>query len=93
MSYTVDEILTALNKYEVRATYGAVAALLGIHQKNVGQALGNRRSYASWVVSKSTGMPSGYMKANLHKNLQASRTIIETPDELVALRDKASRES
>lgn len=88
MGYTVDTILDALNHYETRATYGSVAAVLGVHQKNVGKMLGNRRPYASWVVSKSTGMPSGYLKANLHKRLQSKVSVIETADELVRLLER-----
>jgi hypothetical protein len=85
MGYTIENILEALNKHQVRATYSAVAALLGVHQRRVSHLLGNRRPYASWVVAKSTGMPTGYLKANLHKELQSKPTIIEEPDELIAL--------
>jgi hypothetical protein len=85
MTYTVDDILDVLNEHKIRATYSAVAAILGVHQKRVGQLLGNRRPYASWVVAKNTGMPTGYLKANLHKELQTRPAIIETPDELIAL--------
>ena len=88
MGYTVDDILEALNKHQVRATYSAVAALLGVHQRRVSQLLGNRRPYASWVVAKSTGMPTGYLKANLHKELQSKPTTIEEPDRLIALLER-----
>jgi len=87
MSYTIDDILEALNKHQIRATYSAVAALLGVHQRRVSQLLGNRRPFASWVVAKSTGMPTGYLKANLHKELQSNPNVIGNPDDLLGLLD------
>ena len=48
MGYTIENILDTLNEHQVRATYSAVAALLGVHQRRVSQILGNRRPYASW---------------------------------------------
>ena len=78
-------ILATLNVQKVRATYGAVGELMGAHPKLVSQHLGTRRPEASWVVSKSTGMPTGYTDANCHRDLQSNPRIISTADELANL--------
>ena len=84
--YSVDQILDTLNAKKVRATYSVVASLLGTHPKSVaGQYLGNRRPYASWVVSKSTGMPTDYLPENCHPDLQCNSHVIEDPAELIGL--------
>ena len=81
----ITTILAALNDRKVRATYGAVGELMGIHPKLVSQHLGTSRPEASWVVSKSTGMPTGYLDANCHKDLQSNLQIISTAEELANL--------
>ena len=86
----IERILAALNDQKVRATYSAVGDLLGVHPKLVSQQLGNRRPEASWVVSKSTGMPTGYLDANCHKELQTNPRIIGTADELAELIERCS---
>jgi hypothetical protein len=78
-------ILAVLNDRKVRATYSAVGELMGVHPKLVRQHLGTRRPEASWVVSKSTGMPTGYLDANCHKDLQKNPHIIATVEELANL--------
>ena len=50
MNATAQAILDALNREKIRATYGAVADVLGIPAGSVGQILGMRRPEASWVV-------------------------------------------
>ena len=78
-------ILAALNAQKVRATYGAVGELMGINPRLVSQHLGTRRPEASWVVSKTTGMPTGYLDANCHEDLQSNRQVISTAQELANL--------
>ena len=48
------EILEFLNRHRVRATYGAVADLLGVLPRGVGAMLGEKRPEASWVVNAQT---------------------------------------
>ena len=87
--YDIDQVLDALNQHKIRATYSAVASLLGTHPKMLaGQYLGNRRPRASWVVSKATGMPTDYLPANCHAQLQRRSHIIEDPSELIELVEK-----
>lgn len=81
----IDVILSTLNKHKIRATYGAVAELRQTHARNVSQQLGTRRPEASWIVSKRTGLPTGYLEANCHEDLQSNPKIIDTADELELL--------
>ena len=49
------EILRFLNSKKVRASYGAVAGIVGGNAQSIGGRLGARRCEASWVVDTSTG--------------------------------------
>lgn len=81
---TVQDILDCLNATKTRATYGAVAAIIGGPALGVGQRLGRRRPEASWVVSSTSGLPSGYAPDEMHPDL-ANASLIRTGDELRAL--------
>ena len=81
-SIAIYQILDALNRHRIRATYGAVAELIGGLPLGVSQRLGERRRYASWVVAKRTGKPSGYRLDQIHPDIEATRRIITTGDEL-----------
>ena len=48
---TLDQILDCLERKRIRATYGAVGAVIGRPARGVGAALGKRRQRASWVVN------------------------------------------
>ena len=87
------QILDALNAARVRATYGAVAQVLGIHPLSVAKHLGVRRPEASWVVSARSGLPSGYAASERHDNLLDNSKIIRTGDELGRLLDIAGPKS
>ena len=77
-----DRILEALNKHRQRATYGALGDLIGLHALSVMQGLTKGPRY-SWVVSKQTGLPTGYAESEiapdlkLHANVLKSRTELE----------------
>jgi len=88
---TIDQILTALNKRRVRATYGAVGQVLGISARNVGNRLGQRRPEASWVVNAKTGKPSGYLPNECHKDLFSNTTILRTGAQVQALFAESSK--
>ena len=66
----------------IRATYGAVGAVIGIPARSVGAVLGHRRRLASWVVNAHTGKPSGYTPDQKHSGLERTSHIIRTGDEL-----------
>ena len=79
---TVDQILDCLNRKRVRATYGAVGAVIGRPARGVGSALGDRRRRASWVVNARTGRPTGYARSEVDPYLYQSGHVIRTGDEL-----------
>lgn len=72
-------ILDYLNKVEERATYGAVADVLGVLPRSVGrQFLGEKRPYASWVVREDTGLPTDYTDEQLHSKLLSKKSIFKS---------------
>lgn len=79
---SLGEILGFLNEAKTRATYGAVAALLGVPAVSLGAALGARRPEASWVVNAETGLPTDYEQSEWHPDLLVSSTIISSGTEL-----------
>ncbi len=76
------EILRFLNSKRVRASYGAVAGIVGGNAQSIGGRLGARRGEASWVVDMSTGTPTGYTQDQLHPELTSSAEIIRTGEAL-----------
>ena len=85
-TFTIDQVLDALNRHKIRATYSAVAPLLRTRAMSLaGQFLGRRRPHASWVVSKQSGMPSGYSQKDCHPDLLSKTHVIEDPAELINL--------
>jgi hypothetical protein len=81
-SATLPEILAFLNAEKVRATYGAVAGLLGIIPRGMGAQLGPHSPERSWVVSAETGLPTDYNQDERHPALMRSDEIISTGMEL-----------
>ena len=77
------DILDFLNRTKIRATYGAVADVIGGIPQGVGAKLGPRSPYASWIVNKESGEPSGYMDAEKHPDLYSSPHVLTTGDELL----------
>jgi hypothetical protein len=76
------EVLRYLNDAQTRATYGAVADVVGGIARGIGARLGPRRIEASWVVESKSGMPSGYRKDELHPLLIKRSEIIRSGAEL-----------
>lgn len=62
----LDEILRFLNEQQIRATYGAVAAVLGVIPQSFGARLGPRHIAASWIVNAQSGLPTGYQPREMH---------------------------
>ena len=79
---TVETVLAYLNREQIRATYAAVAAVVGICPSAMGRALGERRQEASWVVNAVLGMPTGYKSHQLHPELLRTPEIIRSSQEL-----------
>ena len=79
---TTDQILDCLDRQRIRATYGAVGAVIGRPPQSVGAVLGSRTQRASWVVNARTGEPTGYDRRQKHPDLYRTARIIRTGDEL-----------
>jgi hypothetical protein len=76
------EIIRFLNHEQVRATYRAVAGVLGVIPRTMGSKLGPRCLESSWVVSTATGLPSDYDHDEMHPALLHKTEIIATGREL-----------
>lgn len=77
----LDEIVEFLNDDQTRATYGAVAGVLGVPPISLGARLGRRRIEASWIVSASSGLPTGYGEREMHPALLSKAEVITNADE------------
>ena len=80
-------VLLALQKGKTRATYGAVAGLLGGSARSIMKGR-PRDPLHSWVVSKQTGMPSGYEEEQRHEDLLSNSRVIVDPEALEAYLEK-----
>ena len=92
---SLPEIIRFLNHEQVRATYGAVAKVLGIIPRTMGSKLGPRCVEASWIVSTATGLPIDYGEDEMHPALLKKIDVITTGPELTkrmsAWKDKAAK--
>lgn len=83
MDLALEEIVRFLNAKEIRATYGAVAEVLGVVPRSVNSSLlGSPRQEVSWIVNAGTGLPTGYADADLHPALRKNGEVIRTGTEL-----------
>jgi hypothetical protein len=81
-SYDLEYIVDTLNKYRQKATYGAVAGVLG--RLPIGLMNGRQKCHKdSWIVSASTGFPTGYEKEYLHPDWNSKKIIIKSYDKLL----------
>jgi hypothetical protein len=78
---TMDTILDALDTGHQRATYGAVAALLGKSPRTLMTGC-DRDQRHSWVVSRKNGEPTGYAPEQVHPSLRERPEVFETKEEL-----------
>lgn len=78
---TMDHIIDALDRGHQRATYGAVAALLGKAPRTLMQ--GRERDHRhSWIVSRKSGAPTGYEPSQVHPALQEHDDVLDNKDDL-----------
>lgn len=84
-------VIDTLNAMETRATYGAVAAVIGgVQPLCVGavlQQVGGRCHRNSWVVKSDypdKWLPTGYAPDQRHPQLERYEHVIESEDELRA---------
>jgi hypothetical protein len=81
----LQDIVRFLNEEQVRATYGAVAELVGGIARGIGARLTqlySRSPEASWVVSAESGLPTGYERNQRHPALLSKTEIISNGREL-----------
>jgi hypothetical protein len=79
---SLPEILQFLNDQQIRATYGAVAEVLGLGPRSMGVSLGPRTVEASWIVNGATGLPTDYSQQEMHPSLLRHNEIIKSGIEL-----------
>lgn len=77
----MDQILDTLDGARQRATYGAVAAVVGRAPRTLMSGR-ERDQRHSWVVSSKNGQPSGYEADQMHPELMQSERVLETREEL-----------
>lgn len=80
-AHTIDSILEQLDQYHQRATYGAVAALVRTSPRSLMSGR-ERDARSSWIVSRNTGQPTGYLDSQKDPNLTERDRILGTPEEL-----------
>jgi hypothetical protein len=80
-SCSVSTIAELLDRYHQRATYGALAELLGTSPRSVMQ--GYKRNWRhSWIVNQNDGLPSEYHELQRHPKLLEREHILATAAEL-----------
>ncbi len=77
----MNEILDALERGRQRATYGAVASAVSISPRLLMKGRTRDRRH-SWVVNRSTGLPTGYTPDELHPELRAHADVLATGQQL-----------
>ncbi len=81
-------IAAQLNSRKQRATYGAVAGIVG----GIAQGLMNGRPKTheySWIVAKSGGRPTGYTNSQIHPD--CLKSIAERPGDVIDNADQLSQ--
>ena len=78
---SLDEIVDLLDQHGQRATYGAVAAVLGNSPRSLLKGRERARRF-SWIVNRVTGMPTGYPDDQIDPRLKDSGPVISTDGEL-----------
>ena len=79
--YTVDSILDQLDRFHQRATYGAVAGVVGSSARSLMSGR-QRNQRSSWIVNRKDGKPSGYEPNDTHPDIGERERILATPDAL-----------
>lgn len=80
---TMDQILDQLETGRQRATYGAVAAIVGASPRALMSGRERSRRH-SWIVNLKSGLPTDYTEALIHPELTSNSAILRTKEELGA---------
>ena len=78
---TLDEIVDQLDHHGQRATYGAVARLLGHSPRSLLKGRDRGRRF-SWIVNRETGLPTGYSDDQIDPRRRDSGAVITDYGEL-----------
>ena len=78
---TLDEIVDQLDQHGQRATYGAVARLLGHSPRSLLKGRDRARRFW-WIVDRETGLPTGYNDDQIDARLRESGAVIADYAEL-----------
>ena len=79
--------LELLHRHHQRATYGALAEVIGRTPQTVLQGC-PRNWLHSWVVNQQTGEPSGFPSGKIHPALTEHAEILRTGEALAAWLDR-----
>lgn len=83
LALSLDRIVDLLDQHGQRATYGAVARLVGHSPRSLLKGRDRGRRY-SWIVNRETGLPSGYAEDQIDPRLPASGPVLANHAELQA---------
>lgn len=83
LALSLDQIVDLLDQHAQRATYGAVARLVGHSPRSLLKGRDRARKY-SWIVNRETGLPTGYSPEQIDPRLPDSGPVIANDDELQA---------
>lgn len=78
---SLEEIVDLLDQHGKRATYGAVASILGHSPRSLLKGRERGRRF-SWIVNRATGLPTGYPDDQIDPRLKDSGPVIATDSEL-----------
>jgi hypothetical protein len=87
MPPTLDQIVDVLDQHHQRATYGAVAGLLGRPATFLMSGIERAPRY-SWIVNQESLKPTGYSPEQTHPALEARRFVLLSTRELAAWLEK-----
>jgi len=81
MTHSLDQIVDLLSRNRQRATYGAVAELMGANPRKL---MGGRPKDHpnSWVVAEKDGRPTGYGPEEVDPALIVRMRVINTKEDL-----------
>jgi hypothetical protein len=85
--WTLDEVIEVLHREGIRATYGAVAGVVGGNAMNI-MTPRERNQLNSWVVAADTNLPTGYTEDQLDPRLTRLPIVLDTTERLQRLLDR-----
>ena len=80
--FSIETVADLLHEHKQRATYGAVAGLLGVPSRSLMQNYTKGRRF-SWIVNQKTGLPTDYAPSQIDPDLKLRPKILATEAELV----------